>query len=111
MGWASCLRGLHDAERNAGGFGEAGATGVGGKRLVVTTTATGSQGLLPLGNFDDRLSAGPSDDRRPRVLSKGNPHHARGNGPTQDERLPKQSARAGSPRHQREDPMYAGLQV
>jgi hypothetical protein len=40
MGWASCLRGLHNAERNAGGFGEAGATGVGGNRLVVTTTAT-----------------------------------------------------------------------
>jgi hypothetical protein len=40
MGWASCLRGLYNAERNAGGFGEAGATGCGRNGLVVTTTAT-----------------------------------------------------------------------
>jgi hypothetical protein len=32
--------GLHDAERNSGGFGETGAAGGGGNGLVVTTTAT-----------------------------------------------------------------------
>jgi hypothetical protein len=37
---SGCLRGLHDAERNSGCFGEAGAAGGGGNGLVVTTTAT-----------------------------------------------------------------------
>jgi hypothetical protein len=34
------LGGLHDAERDPGGFGKSGATGGGGNRLVVTTAAT-----------------------------------------------------------------------
>jgi hypothetical protein len=34
------LSGLHDAERNAGGFGESGATGDGGNGLLVATAAT-----------------------------------------------------------------------
>jgi len=31
---------LHNAQRNSGSFGEAGATGGGGNGLIVTTTAT-----------------------------------------------------------------------
>ena len=76
-----------------------------------TSRHGGSEGLLPLGKGDDGLSAGPSDNGWARFLPQGNPHHARTDGPAQDERLPEQSPRAGPPRHQRADPMYAGLQV
>jgi hypothetical protein len=37
---SGCLRGLHDAERNSGCFGEAGATGGCRNGLAVTTTTT-----------------------------------------------------------------------
>ena len=57
-----------------------------------------------------RLHAGLCDERRARLLSKGNSVDLGSEGPAPDERLFEQPARTRSPRHQGTHPMYARLQ-
>ena len=69
-----------------------------------------AEGVLPLGQGDHGLSAGPGDDGRPWLLPKGDPQCTGQDRPAPDQCLPEQPSRAGSSRHQGQDPMFARLQ-